>query len=67
MFADSLTKECKYSEDLSNAVLENTFKLALSQFNQVKYSDGEIKMENRKNKEDLRASAEDIKHDDSLR
>ena len=53
MIADSLTKESKYSEDLNHAVMENRFMLSLFEFNQVSFSDGEIKMTNMINKKQL--------------
>ena len=53
MLADSLTKESKYSEDLGNAVLENSFPMSLSEYNRVSFKDGEIKMENQINKQEL--------------
>jgi hypothetical protein len=51
MVADALTKETKFSMDLQAIVLDNKFRCEKNEDNMVICEDGEIKLINRKNKE----------------
>jgi hypothetical protein len=52
MVADALTKETKFNMDLEDIVLQNKFRCRKQEDNMVICEEGEVKMVNRKNKED---------------
>ena len=49
--ADGLTKPCKWSVDMEDVMLRNTFRNVLLEFNVVRCSEGEIRMHNLTTKE----------------
>ena len=59
MIADMLTKEMKMSKDVNDLLLENTFRLAHSDVNNVLAIEDELRMFNIWNRKEKNEAAED--------